>query len=648
MSKRVEYLNPKPYAIQLSSPEKKIIKVPANAKIVLSEWYMSYCPKYLRVVRVLDESDGQPIEPRAIPNNVKYAPTDKPRPVARRERVVQAPPPTAQVPRTLAEKTSKEQVAPIATKRETITTRKVVGRPASGDVAKLFSQSCQNNPWAISNNIGIGILSYNRLDCVQRLIGSIRAHTDMSRTTVFVSDESTDPAVKTWLSQQTDVVVLTEQPRIGIAGNSNRLLRCLSRFKYGILLNDDVEILNDGWERFYRDASLNTGYHHFCYHQEGVYGARRDPNAFHNVGNYRLETIAEKPHGAVLFFSNEAFQRVGFFDEGFGLYGMEHVDWSDRIGRCGLQPPGFHDVIGSERYFRIHAANSTISNKNNELSQSRARYAELRNIPTRIRVEATAASDVPSISVVIPLRLTDRQAAVEVIVDSIRAQRFPNVEIIIVEQDDQQQLQVKGMSPVRYILARNKYPQQPFTKALAFNIGVAAASYDNIVLQDADIICPANYLATVHKLLEQFEGIHIGSRVLYLNPASTTQIIADRKVSEDKDCERAVTYFEGGTLACRKRTYFKVGGFNEIFEGYGVEDCDFFDRLKNGSNFYDVRTVDLVHLWHGRTEGWEQHHNRNKKINQHLRQQYDLGAYINSLVAKLRKSYPEALQKVGL
>jgi len=643
MSKQVEYLNPKPYAIQLSSPDKKIIKIPANAKIVLSDWYMTYCPKYLRVIRVLEEGVA-PIEPRTIPNNIKYAPSDKPKPAAIRRDPPRAP--TPQVPRVVAAAATTNQPAP--PRREVVGSRRVVGRPAAGNINQLFVESCQNNRWTISNNIGVGILSYNRIDCIQRLLASIRAHTDLNRTTVFVSDESTDPVVRDWLRKQTDIVVLTDQPRLGIAGNTNRLLRCLSRFKYGILLNDDVEILHDGWERFYRDASLNTGIHHFCYRQEGVYGARKSQDSIRTIANYRVETITDKPHGAVLFFTNEAFQKVGYFDESFGLYGMEHVDWSDRISKANVQPPGYHDIVGADQYFKIHAVTSTVSNKGVELTQSRAKYAELKTNPNRVRVEPTSASDVPSISVVIPLRVVDRQAATEVIVDSMRSQLFPNVEIILVEQDDQQLFRTQSITPLKYLLAKNKYPQQPFTKTMAFNLGVANAAYQNIILQDADIVCPSNYLNVVYGLLQQYEGIHIGSRVLYLSPESTNRVIADRRIGDDKECERAVSYFEGGTLACRQSTYFKVGGFNEIFEGYGVEDCDFFDRLKNGSNFYDVRSVDLVHLWHGRTNGWEQHHNRNKKINQHLRQQYTLPAYIASLVAKLRKSYPEAIRRAGI
>ena len=56
--------------------------------------------------------------------------------------------------------------------------------------------------------------------------------TDLEKTTVIVSDESTNNNVKKWLDKQNDIIILNNGSRIGVAGNTNRLLRCLERFKY--------------------------------------------------------------------------------------------------------------------------------------------------------------------------------------------------------------------------------------------------------------------------------------------------------------------------------------------------------------------------------------------------------------------------------
>lgn len=642
----IEYLNPQNHTIQLSTPDKKIIKVPANAKVIMSEWYLNYCPKYLRVVREVGATSKVVIPKNIVKYNKNASTKNAIKPTRKKRKIL------------LQNKTGVNAQGKSKTERHgktgarsqsisrIVDRRPVVGRQLRENGRKVFSESCQQNDWSVSNNVGIGILSYNRLSSVQRLISSIRRHTDLSKTTVFVSDESTSPEVKKWLKKQTDIVVMTDQKRLGIAGNSNRLLRCLSRFKHCFLLNDDVEILKRGWEQFYVNAATKTGFRHFCYHQIGVYGAKRD-GKLSNRGGYRIETIAEKPHGAVIFYTQEIFDKVGFFDERFGMYGAEHVDWSERVSFSGLQPKGYHDIVGSERYFKIHKEKSVVPDRSQELQKGRETYRNVRD-PRRVRVEATTASEVPSATVIIPLRNIGRQGATETVINHIRSQLFPNIEIILCEQDQKNNFSLVNSMPCRYVLAKSKYPAMPFTKAIAFNLGVAKATYSRVILQDADIVCPSNYVAKVCQLLNTHEGVHIGSKVMYLSKVSSQEAVKNATINNKLECERAVGYFEGGSLACTKSAYFRVGGFNEIFEGYGVEDCDFFDRLKNFSKFFNTRTEDFVHLWHGRTTGWERHHRRNKKIALQIGAQYSRQAYVSSLVAKIRSTYPEVAKELGI
>lgn len=647
MHKMIEYINPQAHAIQLSSPDKKIIKIPAKAKVILSEWYLTYCPKYLRVVRVIEGNKS--LSPKEIDKNkTKYSLVERAgeiKPNTRRPKIKKEAQ-ESEIVYTETKKPVKVQVPAKLARERPARRDQVVGRRSKENLGALLKTACESNGWSISNNIGIGILSYNRLHSLKRLLASIRRYTDLSRTTVFVSDESSDPQVKEWLKKQKNIVVLTDQKRLGIAGNSNRLLRCLSRFKYGILLNDDVEVLQKGWEYFYAKAAEGTRYQHFCYNQVGVYGSK-NKGKLSNVGNYKLSTIDDKPHGAVMFYTNELFNRIGYFDEQFGIYGMEHVDWSTRASRAGSQPKGYHDVIGADKYFKIHQEKSAVLKRSVELQKARQVYKEIES-PSRLYVAPSDASNVPSISVVIPIRDINRQDAVNVVVNSIRAQLFPNVEIIIAEQDETPKVKTADLKPYRYFFAKNKYKKQPFTKAMAFNLGIANAAYDKIILQDADILCPANYAEKIYYLLDKYEGVHIGSRVIYLGEGSTQEVVKTRVVDKNKDCVRAVTYFEGGSLACTKKAYFNCGGFNEIFEGYGVEDCDFFERLKYHSKFYNERSEDFIHMYHGRTTGWQQHHRRNKKIGMQLKKQYNMASYIASLTKKIKVTYPEVAKKLGI
>ena len=468
---------------------------------------------------------------------------------------------------------------------------------------ELCAQALAKNHYPISNDIGVGILTYNRPASLHRLVNSIFAHTDIQRTTVFISDDySDDPEQQRLLdilSKRTDLVVLRHTKQLGVAGNSNRLLRCLSRFKYKLLLNDDVKVTAKGWDKFYFEVMQKTGMHHLCHRQPGIYGAQRGEP----VNGTVLEVVHEKPQGAVIAFDDVAFRQVGFFDEKFGQYGMEHVDWSTRL--FSIQQQGFFDASGSSAFFRLHADESAVQDRVTKLKAARARF-ETR---TDGYIEATNASLVPKITIVVPFRDHGRRAAIETVINNLKAQRYPEIEIILSEEDAIQRW--SGSLTYKHVFSKGR-PNPDFCKSVAWNAGVSQATSDKLILHDADMLAPADYTATISKLLDQFDSCHICSRVIYATKDSSDKIATG--IINTSACERICNYFEGGSLGCRTKTYWGVGGFAECFVGYGMEDCEFYERLSKNSSWFGVRTVDLLHLWHDRTPGWMEVHNRNKQV----------------------------------
>lgn len=485
--------------------------------------------------------------------------------------------------------------------------RPVVGHQAGGDPMARYRQALGEVYYPISGDVGVGILSFNRLPCIKKLLESIRQYTDMTRTTVFVSDESTDQAVKEWLRQQSDIVLLDNDERLGVAGNSNRLLRCLSRFKHKLLLNDDVVVLRDGWDVFYFEKMRQTGYHHFCYRQAGVYGARDADGALKEVAGSTIQTIQEKPHGSIIALDHEAFKTAGYFDERFGTYGMEHVDWSRRISLSGIQPNGYHDVCGSEAFFKIDHTESAVTNRGEHIKRARELFNSL---PLdRIYVQPADRSRVPTISYIIPCRnILGRTASISTVINNIKAQRFPNIEIIISEHDS-----APKTPNLDGCISLFTQSSQPFIKSAAFNRGVMTATSDCVILHDADILVPGNYTSTIYKILQSQSGCHIGKQVMYLTKQASDDVNNSQHVDADKKCERVVDYFVGGSLALKKSTYTSIGGFDEAFVGYGMEDVEFFNRLKSAGSFCDERTINMVHLWHDRPSDWQACHSANKR-----------------------------------
>lgn len=611
----IEYQNPHPHEVHLIGPDRRVIPVAGHAKVVLSEWFADrYVPKFLKIIRVVGEDTPparkSPNKPRAglrMPSQPLRRNIVNPRPQARLEQrqVTSRLPirpirPTAITPTI----TTPPRSRPLPVKR-----KQIVGHRAAGDPKQYFKQALEETDYPISNNIGVGILSYNRLGSLQRLIESIRNFTDLTRTTIFVSDESSNNDVKQWLREQPDIVVVDNSTRLGVAGNTNRLLRCLSRFRYKLLLNDDVEILQYGWDHFYFEAMAKTGYHHFCYREPGIYAATERDGTTKQVSGLSIKTIQDKPQGSILALDHTAFEKVGYFDEQFGYYGMEHVDWSRRVSRTKIQPEGYHDVEGADAFFKIWAENSAVDRRGELLAQAHSIFNKIAGNADRIYIGATSSSAVPAVSYVIPFRNVGRGESVATVVANIKAQRFPQIEIIIIEQDSQQAFDLNTVTPIRHKLVPTN---DQFNKSLAFNSGMAWATSDKVILQDADIINPGEYTAMVARALNGSESCHFGQQVLYLTDESSRKVFTNGVTTADLQCESAVDYFEGGSIGVMKSAYVRIGGFDERFVGYGVEDVEFYERLKNLTNHKEDRVIKMIHLWHGRVDGWQARHQANK------------------------------------
>jgi hypothetical protein len=219
---------------------------------------------------------------------------------------------------------------------------------------------------------------------------------------------------------------------------------------------------------------------------------------------------------------------------------------------------------------------------------------------------------------VVPFRNIDRNDAIVTVINNIRAQRFPVVHIIMVEQDSKTRIAVDDYVPVFYYLAQRL--QNPlFNKSIAFNLGVQKTTTSKVVLHDADMLTQGHYTQRVWDILEDAEACHLGGKVMYTDEESGRKINADKLVDHEVECERVVGYFEGGSLACTTDAYWKVGAFNEDFWGYGCEDCDFYARLSGFSRWKEDRSFDFLHLWHSRVQGWHGHHKQNKAIESNLK-----------------------------
>jgi predicted glycosyltransferase involved in capsule biosynthesis len=106
--------------------------------------------------------------------------------------------------------------------------------------------------------------------------------------------------------------------------------------------------------------------------------------------------------------------------------------------------------------------------------------------------------------------------------------------------------------------------------------------------------------------------------VIYAGKASSDVITKGKKIDKTVTADKIVTYFEGGSIACRTDTFWRIGGFVEGYWGYGCEDCDFYFRLSRGARWFENRVIDFIHLYHSRTPGWVRLHDANKEFEKQL------------------------------
>lgn len=180
--------------------------------------------------------------------------------------------------------------------------------------------------------IGLGIITYNRLDCLKKCIESIYK-TDISKfCRIIVADDASTDGTQNWVKSYKKLTLISSSKNFGIASNCNQALGALQDVDFGFLINDDIFFKHPGWVDKYIRAMIQTPYKHFCY-MGGKLGIGYSYSEF-------IKDIEISHHnltmGSFLTFSKDILKTIGGFDIRFGKYGFEHVDWTERIAAANL------------------------------------------------------------------------------------------------------------------------------------------------------------------------------------------------------------------------------------------------------------------------------------------------------------------------
>jgi GT2 family glycosyltransferase len=155
--------------------------------------------------------------------------------------------------------------------------------------------------------IGVGVTTYNRPELLKNFIAYYEKYKP-DNCVLNIQDDTYD--------------------RRGVAFRKNENLRALQDCDYIFLFDDDCYPIKKDWHKYFIKHHLKSGEHHFLYN---------DPSRHGFTTNFKTDIMVTPNTGGVfMFLTKEVIEKVGAFNEQYGVYGFEHAEYSQRVCKAGL------------------------------------------------------------------------------------------------------------------------------------------------------------------------------------------------------------------------------------------------------------------------------------------------------------------------
>jgi GT2 family glycosyltransferase len=183
--------------------------------------------------------------------------------------------------------------------------------------------------------IGIGITTYNREHLLNECYSNIVKNTK-NHFTIYVARDS-------------------DEDRRGIAKRKNECLHHLRDCDYIFLFDDDCYPIKEGWESYIINKALVSKENHFVFNDKQIHNLKQTmfPNAIEHY---------EFSGGVMMFLTKSVIEKVGGFHVGYDLYGYEHIGYSSRIMKSGLNSGLFISPQNMNEYFFAHDYHNLVDN----------------------------------------------------------------------------------------------------------------------------------------------------------------------------------------------------------------------------------------------------------------------------------------------
>lgn len=201
--------------------------------------------------------------------------------------------------------------------------------------------------------VNIVITSYNRIDSTKRCIDSVRNTSGVKYILTVVDNNSSDGSQE-YLKALLDSNIIDNlficKHNVGVSIASNLGWASVDTPFY-VKLDNDVELLRSDWLSNMLSLSMMA-------ENVGTIG--------YYIENQRKESESgayfpvERSVGSCILISKEVHELLGFWNEDYGLYGIEDSDFGTRVIKAGLKN---YYVSYSEKYIK-HRHNLYLNNKN--------------------------------------------------------------------------------------------------------------------------------------------------------------------------------------------------------------------------------------------------------------------------------------------
>ena len=199
--------------------------------------------------------------------------------------------------------------------------------------------------------IAVCITTHNRKEVFDETLSEWEKYLPSNATIFVVDDASINPVKSDYRFEQ----------NVGIANAKNKCLELADEYDHIFLCDDDVRPKSHDWYKPYISSEVN----HLCLTFD-----KKSNNVIYSpsirvCGEYEGLMTYTAPNGCMLYLKNICLEVAGGMRPEFGLWGFEHVEYSQRIHDLGLTPHAFMDVKNSLDLFDVldwrFAVNSSLS-----------------------------------------------------------------------------------------------------------------------------------------------------------------------------------------------------------------------------------------------------------------------------------------------